>query len=418
MFRVSDGKPTGRRRTSGGRHAAPRAALPTLPPALRPSRVPTRVAQGGVALGLALSMGAVVVTADEGASSTVTAVGVAPTAPAASTAELRAEAVEAAKAAVDEVSRLRSDATQVAVPQEVLAELDEATAVLEAAIEDVDVTVDRTPSVSRDTARDDLVPTADAAPAADPAAVPQSSDAAAASDAEPTAAPTQAPAERLAEVDLPDTSDPATTPLREALDRVKEVAQVVVSTTEQKKAEAVALADATQEAARIAAEVSAHQAAQRAAEEAARLAAEEAARRASWKVSLEGYANGRVPASALCGLSFDGAALLRCDAAESFEALDAAFVARFGRHLEVSDSYRSYSAQVACRATKGSLCATPGTSNHGMGVAVDLGGGVQSFGTAQHQWMRENAPAYGWTLPEWARSGGSKPEPWHWEYLG
>ena len=25
-------------------------------------------------------------------------------------------------------------------------------------------------------------------------------------------------------------------------------------------------------------------------------------------------------------------------------------------------------------------------------------------------------PAYGWDNPEWARAGGSKNEPWHWEY--
>src|SRR5690606_6330796 len=176
-------------------------------------------------------------------------------------------------------------------------------------------------------------------------------------------------------------------------------------TAEQKKAEAAAQA-AADEAARVAAE------------EVQRVAAEQAAQRAAWKASLQGFANGQVPASALCGVSFDPRAQLRCDAAEALEALNAAYTARFGRSLEVSDSYRSYNAQVACRANKGSLCAAPGTSNHGMGVAVDLGGGIQTFGTAQHRWMRENAGTWSWTLPEWARAGGSKPEPWHWEYTG
>jgi len=53
-----------------------------------------------------------------------------------------------------------------------------------------------------------------------------------------------------------------------------------------------------------------------------------------------------------------------------------------------------------------------------MGRAVDLCGGVQSFGSPAHQWMRQNAPLYGWFHPSWAAAGGSLPEPWHWEYAG
>jgi LAS superfamily LD-carboxypeptidase LdcB len=32
--------------------------------------------------------------------------------------------------------------------------------------------------------------------------------------------------------------------------------------------------------------------------------------------------------------------------------------------------------------------------------------------------MLAHAEEYGWTLPDWARTTGSKPEPWHWEYVG
>ncbi|UJP41591.1 D-alanyl-D-alanine carboxypeptidase family protein [Cellulomonas palmilytica] len=109
--------------------------------------------------------------------------------------------------------------------------------------------------------------------------------------------------------------------------------------------------------------------------------------------------------------------MLRCDAAEDLEALDVAYHAAFGSHLSITDSYRSYGAQVTCRATKGWLCATPGTSNHGTGIAVDLGGGIQSFGASQHLWMKEHADEFGWAHPAWARAGGSKPEAWHWEYV-
>jgi LAS superfamily LD-carboxypeptidase LdcB len=64
------------------------------------------------------------------------------------------------------------------------------------------------------------------------------------------------------------------------------------------------------------------------------------------------------------------------------------------------------------------LAAVPGTSNHGWGTAVDLCGGVEAFGTATHLWMLENAPAFGWFHPSWAKPGGGRPEPWHWEFAG
>lgn len=402
---------------------------------MRAARVPQRVAQGGVALGLVLSMGAVVAAADAQPSIAEDVAALVHTATTdthdARTEQLRAQAVQAAQGVVEQVSVVRSDAEQAAVPGEVLAELDAATAELQAAMQDVDAPaaasdVDRTPNVSRDLERTSAEqgttpdaaatpqPSADAsaaptdAAAASPspsaAATPSATDSATAAAAPaPGASPTPAPTtgatgDPIADATLPDTSDPATTPLRAALDRVKQAAEVVRTTTEQKKAEAAA--------------------AEAAAADAARVAAEQEAQRAAWKASLQGYANGKIPSSALCGVGFDDRAMLRCDAAEALDALDAAFFDRFGTHLAVSDSYRSYAAQVACRAAKGSLCATPGTSNHGLGVAVDLGGSVQTFGTAQHQWMRENAPAYDWTLPEWARASGSKPEPWHWEYTG
>ena len=86
--------------------------------------------------------------------------------------------------------------------------------------------------------------------------------------------------------------------------------------------------------------------------------------------------------------------------------------------LCLTDSYRSYGAQVDVYGRKPHLAAVPGTSNHGLGLAVDLCGGVQTFGTAAYRWMKANAPAYGWVHPSWAEPGGSRPEPWHWEFVG
>jgi hypothetical protein len=131
---------------------------------------------------------------------------------------------------------------------------------------------------------------------------------------------------------------------------------------------------------------------------------------------LKGFPNGLLPTAALCPLWGTSGQLLRADAAAAFDAMSRAYGAQFGEPLCVTDSYRSLPEQVAVRAAKPTLAAVPGTSNHGWGVAVDLCGGIQTFGTPQHEWLVANSMAYGWFHPAWAQSGGSKPEAWHWEF--
>jgi len=130
----------------------------------------------------------------------------------------------------------------------------------------------------------------------------------------------------------------------------------------------------------------------------------------------EGYENGRLAAADLEGLSFAPGESLRRDAAEQLERLDAAYRARFGTHLQIRDSYRSYESQVSVKASRGYLAAVPGYSDHGWGIAVDINGGVEERSSAQHQWLVENAATFGWVNPEWAQADGRKPEAWHWEY--
>jgi hypothetical protein len=131
-----------------------------------------------------------------------------------------------------------------------------------------------------------------------------------------------------------------------------------------------------------------------------------------------GYQNGRIPASALCPVPSAPTLLLECGAAAAFDQLNAAFKAAIGRDIGITDGYRSYDEQVACRAEKGSLCAHPGTSNHGWAKAVDIGAccAVNSGSGAAFDWLTNNAARFGWVHPPWAQPGGSKPEPWHWEY--
>ncbi|HEV7210226.1 MAG TPA: NlpC/P60 family protein [Blastococcus sp.] len=128
-----------------------------------------------------------------------------------------------------------------------------------------------------------------------------------------------------------------------------------------------------------------------------------------------GWANGQIPGSALCSLGVAGH-MLRCDAAAAYRQLSAAFASAFGTPLCITDSYRSYGAQVAAFLEKPALAAVPGTSNHGWALAVDLCGGINVAGTPQSNWMAANAGRFGFVHPEWAQPGAEKPEPWHWEY--
>ena len=56
----------------------------------------------------------------------------------------------------------------------------------------------------------------------------------------------------------------------------------------------------------------------------------------------------------------------------------------------------------------------PGKSNHGWGLALDLGCGVQDYGSVQFNWLKQHGARFGWVHPSWAEH--SPFEPWHWEY--
>ncbi|MGY1913885.1 NlpC/P60 family protein [Blastococcus sp. SYSU DS0973] len=116
-----------------------------------------------------------------------------------------------------------------------------------------------------------------------------------------------------------------------------------------------------------------------------------------------GYPNGFIPPSAMCPLGVGGHSL-RCDAAAAYRAMSSAYAADLGAPLCITDSYRTYAGQVRLYGEKPALAAVPGTSNHGWGLAVDLCGGVQSFGTRQYSWMVANAGRFGFLHPTSGRS--------------
>ena len=132
--------------------------------------------------------------------------------------------------------------------------------------------------------------------------------------------------------------------------------------------------------------------------------------------STDGYTNGSIPLKVLCTVAFAPSQHLRCDAAEALARLNAAYRVDFGHDLVITGSYRTLEEQVATRAAKGSMAATPGTSNHGWGLAVDLDE-ADGYRSAQYTWLKANAMTYGWHHPTYMDEGGRGPhEPWHWEF--
>ena len=124
--------------------------------------------------------------------------------------------------------------------------------------------------------------------------------------------------------------------------------------------------------------------------------------------------NGQVPESELCDL-WDGYPPIRADAAVALARLNQEYTEQFGEPMCLTDGYRSYAQQVAAKGAKPTLTATPGRSNHGWGLAVDIC--ANSYAGERWDWIKAHAPEHGWDNPQWAQPGGSGPyEPWHWEF--
>ncbi|GAB3755154.1 hypothetical protein GCM10027591_04150 [Zhihengliuella somnathii] len=104
---------------------------------------------------------------------------------------------------------------------------------------------------------------------------------------------------------------------------------------------------------------------------------------------------------------------------------------RQGHSLRVVSGYRSYDRQRELynyyvsrygRAYADSISALPGTSEHQLGLAVDVGSLSGSFGTtAAGRWVAANAHRYGFVVryPDgYEHITGYRYEPWHLRYLG
>ena len=133
--------------------------------------------------------------------------------------------------------------------------------------------------------------------------------------------------------------------------------------------------------------------------------------------------NGHLPASVMCLVPWGTDQIgspqyLRCDAEAALTRLNDAFEAEFGAQLAMDLTYRSYADQVAIRAYFGASAARPGTSSHGLGIALDVQDwpDVYGFGTPRYAWLLANGPAFGWVAPDAVRQNAAYPEFWHFEY--
>ena len=133
------------------------------------------------------------------------------------------------------------------------------------------------------------------------------------------------------------------------------------------------------------------------------------------KFASGGSVNGRLPEDQLA--SIGGGHKLAKDVAPKFKAMmakaaDDGF--KMGSAFRINSSYRSYEKQAELYNRLGpGTAAAPGTSNHGLGKAVDLW-----FTDGAYKWLRMNAGTFGFKqIPGYETDNPDGHEAWHWENL-
>jgi len=158
------------------------------------------------------------------------------------------------------------------------------------------------------------------------------------------------------------------------------------------------------------------------------------------KTTMKTVRNGNIPEDQLTrseilakNLSGDKPYLVNA-AAKSFDSMISAFnKATFigKQNIIFTDGYRSLVRQTALKKKYGKYAASPGTSVHGLGLAVDMFWGVKTktgksyadrpvgYKHPNYQWFHKNAWKFGWHNPPTLHDdAGSIDEFWHWEYNG
>lgn len=97
--------------------------------------------------------------------------------------------------------------------------------------------------------------------------------------------------------------------------------------------------------------------------------------------------------------------------------LNAAYRYQTGTDLAINEGYRSLATQRNYNATLGAdVAAKPGTSNHGLGLAIDISGKVTIGGSAGSEWMNNYSRAFGFDRP--AIFDRTSTEYWHYNFVG
>lgn len=137
-----------------------------------------------------------------------------------------------------------------------------------------------------------------------------------------------------------------------------------------------------------------------------------------------GHRNGYIPAGALRPLQHATGPTgqpvrhlrLRRDASLALDRL-LLLAKADGAKTYITDAYRDYATQVRLKAEKGRYAATPGTSNHGWGMAADCAYAASSDSFGRWLWANKDlARQHGWYPPAWTHDRVGIEEPWHWEY--
>jgi hypothetical protein len=126
--------------------------------------------------------------------------------------------------------------------------------------------------------------------------------------------------------------------------------------------------------------------------------------------------NGNIPASAMAPLSWSADSQghrywLVTGAAAALEQLNVAFRAQFGHDLDIDLAYRDLATQQEMYDALGpKIAARPGTSNHGLGKAIDVPEWPCEYGldTPERDWLVAHGPQYGWVA--------STSEYWHYDF--
>jgi LAS superfamily LD-carboxypeptidase LdcB len=132
---------------------------------------------------------------------------------------------------------------------------------------------------------------------------------------------------------------------------------------------------------------------------------------------IPGYKNGYIPKSFLAPIqttnkSISGKVYLHYEAAGAYQKMfEAAKKDGIGIYISgLLSAYRDYDGQVKLRRLHGSsTTATPGTSNHGWGKAIDVSGKVDNY--KAQKWINLNGDRFGFY---W---GDAKNEEWHFVYV-